>query len=544
MPPRVDGMGGAVMYSSVEQAMQAGTTIPIIAMPDNTILVGPHVTAEGPCLSCLTQALKDAGHTLSLELGRPTQTPPWLTALLTELVRHLRNAEPGRVYLVTTTGQVSAAYLPAGTCGRCTPEHSSWSPDTRHSVQRSALPRLPLDTLTNASLGPFLNIAVHPDLSGPLTVVTAQLAAYRSGQRVYGVGRDERIERAKTVAALEALERYGGLSNRSGAPRQQASLTALGAHALDPRRMGLYAPAQYNRDGFPCRSFQAETERSWVQGYALTQAQSIWVEESLVYYDADQPDPLVLNNSNGCALGQTREEAVLYGLLELLERDGALRWWHAGCPMPQVALQLDSATDRQVIEVWTERGYILRAYDTTRWGIPTVVMVGIDPGGARRPFNIGCASASAFTTQDAVSKALAELSSVLGAQDQRSAADEARALELSEHPDRVQQLDDHLLACTGAAARDRFSPLLSSNSRWAEPYTVEAATLGDVLDLLAGQGLDVIAVDQSSPLHHELGLSCVRTLVPGLLGLSYGAGFERLDPLGLPRRIHSPHPFS
>jgi len=42
--------------------------------------------------------------------------------------------------------------------------------------------------------------------------------------------------------------------------------------------------------------------------------------------------------SNGCAAGNTREEAILQGFLELVERDAAAIWWYGEIRRPAIDL--------------------------------------------------------------------------------------------------------------------------------------------------------------------------------------------------------------
>lgn len=55
----------------------------------------------------------------------------------------------------------------------------------------------------------------------------------------------------------------------------------------------------------------------------------------------------------------------------------------------------------------------------------------------------------------------------------------------------------------------------------------------------AATGLEAIVVDQSTPIHTAAGLSCVKTLVPGLLPMTFGHHLRRIT--GLDRVRTAPH---
>src|SRR6185295_3075966 len=70
----------------------------------------------------------------------------------------------------------------------------------------------------------------------------------------------------------------------------------------------------------------------WVWGHSLTERRPRLVPASLVYLNyrpAGDEAKIGLNASTGLAAGATREEAILGGLLEIVERDAfTIAWMH------------------------------------------------------------------------------------------------------------------------------------------------------------------------------------------------------------------------
>ena len=79
--------------------------------------------------------------------------------------------------------------------------------------------------------------------------------------------------------------------------------------------------------------------------------------------------------SNGCALGGSLEEAIFYGIMEVVERDSFLLTWYAQLSLPR--LDPYSANDKE-LELMIDRaraaaGYDIYLYNSTmEHGIPSV----------------------------------------------------------------------------------------------------------------------------------------------------------------------------
>src|SRR5690606_40616130 len=90
----------------------------------------------------------------------------------------------------------------------------------------------------------------------------------------------------------------------------------------------------------------------WEWGWSLRDARPVLVPSRLVYYSIPTAgDNFVFECSNGCAIGGCTEEAVLGGLLELVERDAFLNAWYGAARLPRVDLAtVGSATATAMAE--------------------------------------------------------------------------------------------------------------------------------------------------------------------------------------------------
>ncbi|WP_194922886.1 TOMM precursor leader peptide-binding protein [Catenulispora pinisilvae] len=400
-----------------------------------------------------------------------------------------------------------------------------------------------------------------------------------------GYGRAFDFRTARVTAVAEALERLGG--GRPGGRRtvvsgsyHELSATHSGA-VLDPSTVGMHEPARYQEPGFPYQAYHPDLSMPWVWGYSLTDERPILVPESLAYYrtqrHASGPRPFVSEISNGCALGGCIEEAALYGLLELAERDAFLRTWYTRTPAPPI--DLSTARDRRIPlladQIRVRQGYDVEVFDITgEEGVPCFWALARDR--VHRPDRpaVLCAAGSGLDPERGVLSALYELVTAVEAYlmlypERR---DEAERMRLDSEA--VRLMDDHALLYCDAVAAERLdflrgagnpdSPtppltppptptptpldLTELTERYAWPPDPDLrADLDALVGRYAASGLEVIVVDQTTPVHAAARLACAKVLAPGLLPMTFGHHLRRIE--GLDRAVTAgevnpwPHPF-
>lgn len=383
-------------------------------------------------------------------------------------------------------------------------------------------------------------------------VVTAARVGLGAGIEEAGSGRASTFPASRKVALMEALERYGSVPRAAGA-RGDAVVTAAYAdikgQALDPRELGLHDPQRYTEPDFPYSPFDERTEYSWVWGHSFARGEPVLVPLSYAFYNSSltgREDPaFVYEISNGCALGGSLAEAVLYGLLEVAERDAFLLTWYARLPAPRIRVaDTDSAVALRMAAAEAGTGYRMLLFDTTtELGLPCVWAMAVNPagGGDDRPAVV-CAAGSHPTAAGAAQNALSELVPILGDVTERYRTDPGRARAMAGQPELVTHMEDHALCYADPSAAERLAYLIDS------PHTRDLGSIGDsagfhgddlrdharaAVDRCLGAGLDVIVVDQTTPEHELGGLSCVKVIVPGTLPMTFGHRNRRIE--GLPR---------
>ncbi|MFB9477383.1 TOMM precursor leader peptide-binding protein [Nonomuraea salmonea] len=492
-----------------------------------------------------------------------------VAALVAEEVRRLRR-DPGSARTVgallrvrLTSGAVRRhAFLPDPLCPECGvraddgPQAGRYVPRPAQKpdpgtfrvgeIDGARLERLFVD----AETGIVQAVVAQERGGGPMAV--ARLSPSRTEHESHhGYGRSDDFASARATAIAEALERIAGIHPRSRRTCVRAAYSEIADRALDPRLLGLYPDDWYDRPGFLFTRFDPERPTTWVWGYSFGRDAPVLVPESYAFFGPRPRNDLgfAYECSNGCALGGHPAEAVLYGLLEVAERDAALATWYARMPVPRV--DLGSAADRRIPmlaqRVRDRLGYDVHAFAALmEQRVPVFWVMAVDAlGGPGRPYAL-CGSASHLDPERALRRALEDVSPMLAGHLERY--DPEASARLVADSEEVRLLEHHPLACAhpDAAGRLGFLPvdgpalsLPEIRARAAWPRHEDLC--GDVAEL-AGRylatGLDVIAVDITSPEARAAGMFAAKVIVPGTLSMTFGHRYRRVH--GLPRLLALP----
>ncbi|GAA1908217.1 hypothetical protein GCM10009716_17710 [Streptomyces sodiiphilus] len=571
----------------------AGTAEAGAARADGT---GPQ-RACGQCLAMRWQRLRTRSEREALEGGgSPAGAAAWpvLTDHALDAVRAAchavltRPAEPGALPRVTRVDLVTLAVatfplLPDPLCPHCVgarPETAEDgllrigpSPVTPGGGQRvRTLDSYDLDA--GALVNPVCGTLGSRTLLNPASTTTAPVSGshfvrgYAGLNDVTWSGQANRHETSRKLACLEGLERYAGTHRRRGTTPVLASYRDLAARegaaaVLHPGDCGFYSERTYREDPM-VRPFDPAAEIPWLWGHSLRDDRPVLVPARLVHYSAGtHEDSFVFECSNGCASGGSATEAVLYGLLELIERDAFLLAWY-GTPEPE-GIDLDSCRSgsiRTMVDRAALLGYDVRAFDNRRdLPVPVVVTVATRRDGG--PGALALAAAAGFGPEATVESALSEVLTYIPHLPYQVADRMDELTAMAADFNRVRQLKDHAqlygLPEMTRHLRGFLDPLPARPPHeiyagWEKTRPRTGDLLDDlhlVRDALAGAGFDVIAVDQTTPEQRRIGLHTVATIVPGLLPLDFG--WQRQRAPHMPRLLGTlppgtepypvPHPF-
>lgn len=359
-----------------------------------------------------------------------------------------------------------------------------------------------------------------------------------------GTGRTFDYQQSHLAAIAEALERYGGQLPHSKSTMVRASFRQLGEQALDPITLGLHGPEQYAQPGFRYTPYQPDLVCNWVWGYSFSQQRPLLVPESYAYYGYPEEHAFAYEISNGCALGNCLEEAILYALLEILERDAFLLTWYAQLGVPRLDCStIPSQQVRWMIEhLEYLSGYTISVFNTTMLhGAACCWVMGVDEG--RRPGfpRMVCTAGSHILPEEAILNALLELLAALQPQRLQELFQLKRqnAVEMMHDSQRVEGMEDHSLLYMLPEAFTRLDFLMQTSRQQtfqeAFDHLLQPALslnltedLTRLIDHYQAQGVDTIVVDQTTPEQRKLGFHCAKVIMPGMLPMTFGHQYRRV----------------
>jgi ribosomal protein S12 methylthiotransferase accessory factor len=212
--------------------------------------------------------------------------------------------------------------------------------------------------------------------------------------------------------------------------------------------------------------------------------------------------------SNGSAAGNTLEEAILQGFLELVERDSVALWWYHRVQRPAVALEgFDEPYLQQVREYLREHNRDLWVLDlTSDLGIPTFAAISgrVDQQPEQIMFGFG----AHLDVRVGLLRAVTELNQFL-----------SRVLHpRSDRSDTPENEVERWLRTATVANQPYLVPDASTPPRTASDYPQlwTDDLRDDVLlcqSLVEQHGMEMLVLDQTRP---DIGLPVVKVIVPGL----------------------------
>ncbi len=333
----------------------------------------------------------------------------------------------------------------------------------------------------------------------------------RRGLSSGSFGKGTTAEQGEASALMEAIERYSGVFQGDEIRAKNRLVDFPAGDAIHPNEVLLFSEAQYRRAQNPLPDsddmetpapFDPAAELEWSPVWSLRDQRFKYLPTILLYFFYRGPGAFH-TDSNGCAAGNTREEAMVQGFLELVERDAYAIWWYNRSQRPQLDLsRFDDAYIRATQNQFAEIGRRLWVLDVTSdLGIPTYVAIthwmqnGLE--------NIEFGSGAHFDARIALLRAMTELNQFLsiglmdGGSGDKSSLDGTTPLRLQDYP--------YLMPLAGPPLEP------PSGSTFDQLDTREQVMT--CVGVAKRAGLDFLALDQTRP---DIEVPVVRVIVPGL----------------------------
>lgn len=217
-----------------------------------------------------------------------------------------------------------------------------------------------------APLLPAMGITRVAELTGLDVVGIPVFQAFRPNGRTLSVAQGKGVtpDLARVSAVMEAVETWHA---------EEAELATVECTVAEMAPLLPYSVFDLPR---PPRSVLSPgTRLRWVSGRPVGDGDPVWLPQACVRMDNTDPDgwspPLLHSNSNGLASGNTREEALLHGLYEVLERDARARVEETGRAGLEVSLDTVTGTSAGLADRFAAAEVLLRVHDfTSAAGLP------------------------------------------------------------------------------------------------------------------------------------------------------------------------------
>lgn len=193
-----------------------------------------------------------------------------------------------------------------------------------------------------------------------------------SGLRIPHFGKGLLKPQAEASVLMEAFERFSAEFRAIDAKRTVVNTYNEISNALNPHELILPITCPYTE----------EAKLRWVECWDLLNEKTVYIPANAIYYpyNAEGEIPLLKPNTNGLASGNTYEEAIFHGLMEVVERDAWSLVEYRKEVKPDIDLESLSGEPISILlKAYAAAGIELVLKDiTSDIGIPSVAAVSED----------------------------------------------------------------------------------------------------------------------------------------------------------------------
>ena len=353
--------------------------------------------------------------------------------------------------------------------------------------------------------------------SHPFSDNLSSHAHLRGSLRNGSAGKGKTDSQSKASGLCESLERYSGVFTGEEY-RIKATLPQLGETAIHPNNCLLYSEKQYqNRQewnpqhgGYSWVSdpFDPEQEIEWTPVWSLTNQTVKYLPTAFCYFGYPLPEnhQFCFGDSNGNAAGNTLEEAILQGFMELVERDSVALWWYNRVKRP--AVDLASFNEPYLLEL---RDYYQSKLHRELWvlditsdtNVPAFVAISRRTDKPKEDILMGFGAH--FDPTIAILRAVTEVN---------------QALPINLDGDITRDGDPDAAYWYAHATVENQSYLLPNTHHkvysdylrlWSDKDLREDVETG--VEIMRKLGMEMLILDQTRP---DIGLNVVKVIIPGM----------------------------
>jgi len=349
------------------------------------------------------------------------------------------------------------------------------------------------------------------------------LSSLRRSLRSKSAGKGSTREQSRASALCEAVERHSGaFSGDEIRIRRRFVELAKGEEAIHPNDAQLFSDHQLdnaksiNAKGHPYNvvppRLDPDAEIDWTPVWSLTQQRHRYLPTSMLYSmpAEERGHSDLVADSNGCAAGNTLEEAILQGFYELAERDAFAIWWYNRLRVS--AVDLSSFGD----EYLASAAHHYARYERELWMLDVTSDIGI-------PAFVALSRRPDAESEDIIYGAGAHADPRIAAL--RAICELNQCLTWLPNPAKGAgrpTIDDPLALWWWRTARladcSWLAPAAGEPLREASRYPVTESTdtredVEKCRALVEARGMEFLVLDQTRP---DIGMPVARVIVPGM----------------------------
>lgn len=378
--------------------------------------------------------------------------------------------------------------------------------------------------------------------SNYIPIICSEFNDVETGRKIRTFGRSFNMSGVESSSILEGLERYSGMLPRKRRSTVHESYKSIKDAGIDPEKFILNSKPEIEKYGL--KRYSSQNKYNWIWAYSWKDKKPVLIPEQIAYYDVNKDSSekrFVYETSNGVALGGSRQEAVLYGLYELIERDAfLLAWFNRYKP---VKISVNSIKDEKIIDtirLVEMNGYKVHIFDiTTENRVPAVWVLIENPAPDAKVRSYSAAGAHT-NPYKAIEGGLVEAITSMPIYESFLPKQAERAHLLNRDYSQVTMMEDHVLMYS---VPESFEPLRYLFERevykdidelypeWKEVSNERSLTviLTSILDRIAKYHPDIIFVDQTNDLIEKQKLFCAKVIIPSMQNMYFGEQFKRLN---------------
>ena len=356
---------------------------------------------------------------------------------------------------------------------------------------------------------------------------TGQSNFKRSG----GVSSARSTAIAKAIG--EGVERYcSAIYSREEFPLFSYSNAPV--RCCDPETFALFSQNQYASENFNYIPFACDTVVRWTPAFDLTDNLPRYVPACAVYipyeFKAGEEAEILQPISTGLACHSSPTLAAISGICEVIERDAFTLTWQCKLRKPRIEHDSLSPSNKAIVRLFENAGYRISLLDiTTDISVPVVLAVSQSSRHDNPPL-VAAASAS-LSPEIAVRKSLEELEHTR--EYVQHIKSEVPRLARIENFENVHYQADHLnFWCDESNLKYADFLFEGPSVSFAELKDLssdsDVANLKTLRNLISARGLRILLCDLTTSDVKEIGLSVVRSVIPGMHPLVVGHKYRAL----------------